>query len=161
MVREIPPSDDFPDGYHVALARVFVEFGRIEYLTALCVKDLLQGEFDAGLEEALKVGFKTMCETAEKLGGEKLDDSEFTALKDFLSAGLRLADQRNHCAHAYWTVENTKVLRVRPRWDTGEKHVDWSHSRPVTVDELQQLAKEMRSLWEGFDPVRLEFSVRS
>lgn len=161
MVREIPPSDDFPDGYHAALTRVFVEFGRIEYLTALCVKDLLQGGFDAGLEEALKVGFKKMCERAEQLGEEKLDDSEFTVLKEFLNAGLRLADQRNHCAHAYWTVENTNVLRVRPRWDRDEMRVDWSHSRPVTVDELQQLATEMRSLWEGFDPIRSEFSVRS
>jgi hypothetical protein len=162
MLREIPPRDDFPDAFHEAFARVFVEFGRIEYLTALCVKDLLQGGFNIGMEEALRIGnFSKMCEKAEELGCDKLESNELMRLKQFLDEGLRLADERNHCVHAYWTLEKDSVLRIRPRWDKKAKTVDWSHSRPVTIEELLQLASDMRALWDGFDPVRLQFSVRS
>ena len=156
MPRDIPPKNDFPNGFHVELARIVIEFGRLEYLLKLCVKDMSEKKFDEGLLEAESQGqFVRLCEHALDLAETKLSDAERSAFENIVSIAKQLAVYRNDSVHAYWTMENGAILRVRPRKD-GDG-IEWDRSRAVTVAELAAKADEMKQLHVDLERRRMQW----
>lgn len=161
-MRDIPINDDFPDGFHDALAHLIVEFGRLEYLTALCIKDISGKGFNAGLLEALRQGhFGSLHRHALKIAHNSLTDDELTEFQDYMATAEELSFYRNDSVHAYWTMENRKIMRVRPRKSDSGDSVDWTRSRPITVEEITAKADEIGQLHLNLDRSRLEWDCRA
>ena len=159
MAREIPINDQFRDGFYEALARVIVEFGRFEYLVKLCVKDLSEKGFDAGLLEAQSITkFRRLCNRALDIANEKLNADEYSEFDRIMEEASSLAIYRNDSVHACWTTENGTQLRVRPV--KKDDVVDWTRSRSVDVTELRAKAEEIRQLFLELNHKRLQWSVR-
>ena len=160
MTRMIPVKDDFPDGFYEAFARVIIEFGRLEYLLKLCIKDIHAKGFDQGMLEAeSKRQFEVLCRHANANGRKYLTSDEADAFDLFIEEARKLADYRNDTVHAFWTVENGSPVRIRPIKKDGA--VDWSLGGAVSVEELDNTAREIQKLCSKLDESRLAWSVRS
>ena len=162
MARDIPINHDFPDGFHDALARLIVEFGTLEYLTALCIKDMSGKGFDAGLLEALRQGqFGRLHQHALRIAPNSLTDDELATFQDYMATAEELSFYRNDSVHAYWTMENGKIMRVRPRKSVSGDSVDWTRSHSVTVEEIGAKADEIGHLHLNLDRTRLKWDCRA
>jgi hypothetical protein len=146
----------------LAFARLILEFGRLEYLIKLCIKDMHGRGFTEGMIEAeSQRQFKSLCEYAKRLAHEKLTSAEAVAFVEILEAAIELAEYRNDTVHAYWTIEDDAPLRVRQRLNRKTAAVDWSRARTVSVGELTSSADQIRNLWVRLNLARKEWSVRA
>ena len=160
MSRDIPINDSFPHGLHEALARLVIEFGRLEYLIKLCFKDLSEQGFDEGLLAAETIdGFQRLCNSARDAALEKLTDVEHSAFDRILRNASELAIYRNDSVHAYWTMENDVLMRIRIRQD-GDA-LDWTRSRNVSVSEISGKADDIRQLHEELQSRRMQWTIRA
>ena len=161
-MREIPINDNFPGDFHEALARLLIEFGRLEYLTALCIKDMTGKGFDAGMLAALRQGpFGGLHKYALKIAPDALTHGELPVFLDYMARADRMNSYRTDSVHAYWTMENDHVMRVRPRKGDDITSIDWTHSRSVTVEEISGKADDMRQLRWELDRDRLNWECRA
>ena len=163
VIRIAPPYDSFLDGFDKAFARLILEFGRLEYLVKLCIKDLHGRGFTAGMLKAEQSPrqFRALCNDAKREGSNKLTADEASAFEEMIDSALELADYRNDTVHAYWTMEDNAPMRIRPLFNRKTKDVDWSRARSVSVEELSSKCGAIRRLREHLNRSRLVWSVRA
>ena len=161
-MRIVRTKNYFPRGFYSAYAKLVIEFGRLEYLIKLCIKDMHGQGFTHGMIEAeSKRQFSALGRYAKKLAADTLTPYETDAFEQFIEEAALLADYRNDSVHAYWTVEKGEPLRVRPKWDKKSRSVNWDRGGPVSVSDLRQKYQETRNLRERLDAARKKWSVRS
>ncbi len=161
-MRIVRTKNYFPRGFYSAYAKLVIEFGRLEYLIKLCIKDMHGQGFTQGMIEAeSKRQFSALCRYAMELAADTLTSHETDAFEQIIEKAALLADYRNDSIHAYWTVEKGEPLRVRPKWDKKSRSINWDRDGPVSVLELRQKYQQTRNLWERLDAERKKWSVRS
>ncbi len=137
-----------------------IEFGRLEYLIKLCVKDLAGQGFGEGMVMAeSKRQFETLCKDVKKRGAEVLEQAQAENLAILINQALALAEYRNDTVHAFWTVDQGQPLRVRPKLEKATRAVNWDRGRPVSLEELQSKAHEIRELRRGLHAEKKEWSL--
>lgn len=153
VIKEV--NDNFPHGFHEALGRFAVAFGRVEYVIKLAVKSLSGKEFNEGIKEAASYGqFRNLCKKAKELADEKLAMPEASTFSILIDKALNLATDRNANLHALWTAdEKGTPFRYGYLSDAKGKRLDW-HSRPVTIAELNNLTDALSKLYRDIDAAR-------
>ena len=159
MIRDILPTDNFPREFYGAVGRLAIEFGVLEYLIKLCIKDLEQRGFHEGMLIAERlVNFGRRSCHAKVLAQKKLTKSECAVFLGLLEKADDLAIYRNDTLHSFWTIENEKPLRVRIREE--DKAVDWSRGGAIPIKEIEQKAANMKSLHKEIEAKRMLWSIR-
>jgi hypothetical protein len=157
-MRELPVRDDFPVGFCEQLGSLFIEFGRLEYLLKLCIKDLTDSGFTSGMVEAEHNQFSTLCKEAKKWAQSKLEANKAGAASKLFDEAETLGNERNDCVHAFWTTNKDGVpLRIRPK---KSDPIDWSRTRTVTLDELRHTYEKIKQLCRALDKERLTWRAQ-
>jgi hypothetical protein len=148
-MKLIEVRDDFPAGFHDALGRFAVAFGRVEYEIKLAVKSLSGKKFSEGMVDAESSGaFGRLCRKAKQYANKKLDDPQLSTFHKLMDAALKLAPDRNDTLHAMWTTDGQgEAVRYRPYLGRKQRNLKW-RSRPVPLAELHRLEAELLQLWK-------------
>ena len=63
--------------------------------------------------------------------------------------------------HAMWTVtEDRLALRVRPEVKRGAKSVDWGKTKPVEINELLEIRRNLESAYAVLEEERQSWKFR-
>jgi hypothetical protein len=156
---QIPVCDDFPASFHAALGRLFVAFGRVEYLVKLTVKSLSGSGFTRGMTIADSQGaFRRLCKKGKDLAKAKLSAQQFKSYCDLLDRAEKLAIERNDNVHCLWTTAQGAPVRYRPFCNNCLKTLEW-RNRMVSPADLEQLAAEMEKLVAAIDSERRNWTL--
>lgn len=147
MVRTTEVRSDFPPLFYDELGRIAVAVGRIEYSLKLCIKDFMGEGFTAGMLIAEEIrNFSDLCTKAIALSDEKNEVESRVAFRNIVDRVRKLGSERNDMIHAFWTArEDRTPLRVRPERKKGIEAVTWDKTRPVTMEELSDLRRNLES----------------
>jgi hypothetical protein len=155
MVREIRRSNAFHAGFHDALGRVIVGFGRLEYQMKLAVKRLKGGSFTGGMlrAEVLR-NMKPLCDEANKLYALRVADPDRRAAfaKILERSEVLWEEIRNDIIHSFWTAgPDGAALMYRPKLDKRRTQVQWARNAKVPATTLLQCADELEALVNALD----------
>jgi hypothetical protein len=155
MAREIHRSNAFHAGFHDALGRVIVGFGRLEYQMKLVVKRLKGDSFTEGMlrAEVLR-NMKPLCDKAKKLYAVRVADPDRRAAfaKILERSEVLWEELRNDIIHSFWTAgPDSAALMYRPKLDKRRTQVQWTRNARIPVTTLLQCADELDTLVNALD----------
>ena len=161
QTRDMAVSDAFGRDFYVAFAKLVIEFGRLEYLIQLCVKDLHGRGFTEGMIEAASTQqFRRLCGRAKSLAAERLTANEYDQFASIIENALRLGETRNDSVHAFWSAEHGTPYRTRPKWVKATRTVDWTRGGTFSTQTLLSTGLEIRANFDQLDRTRMRWSVR-
>jgi hypothetical protein len=146
----IEMRDDFPDGFLERLARVVIEFGRLERGVLLAIKSayrvLNQAQaYEGGLWQAVQDEQfeQRLAHLIEKYKEAYGDRPEALAFERRIRRFVDLARRRNEYIHCAWTTENGLVGYATSSRDWPGHGLD-DRVEVVSFPDLENIARDIR-----------------
>jgi hypothetical protein len=143
-------KDDLPTGFHDALGRMVLWFGRIEYLMKVIHLRLGGSALGDAMQDAESAEqFDRRCRDLQALYDARVaDPMQRVALSKVLGRLAALQQYRTDCVHCCWKAEKDGVVGIQPKLTDGK--VEWRAHR-TTAEKMDEIAKALAVVYAALD----------
>jgi len=145
---------DLPENKNVqaALGVLVVRHGHLEYILRMTIKSLCGLSIHNALTDTNKKTAAILRKRIKKEAKDRLGQcAAVEKLLKWLSRSWKASDERNLYVHSVWARERDSPLKIQKE--------DFSWRPPPTVQELERLSSEIKSITDELDADRLEGSL--